>query len=137
MKNNFDKLLSNFNTNSSISLEKLNNAISINLPSDYIQFMIQYNGGEGFIGLESYLILWKIDEIISLNEAYEVSEYAPGLILFGSNGGGEAFAFDTRFDKYSIVSIPFVGMDNSLAKIVATNFTDFLKVLNKGDYNLK
>jgi hypothetical protein len=53
------------------------------------------NGGEGFIG-ENYLRAWPVEDLIQSNKDYRVDEAAPGLFLFGSSGGGEAFAFDTR-----------------------------------------
>lgn len=32
--------------------------------------------------------------MIWFNEEYQVRQYAPGVILFGSDGGGEAYGFD-------------------------------------------
>lgn len=55
--------------------------------------------------------------------------YAPGLFLFGSDGGGEAFAFDLRSNPPPVVSVPFVGMDLSLVEFVAVDFGAFLEVL--------
>jgi hypothetical protein len=66
------------------------------LPEAYLKFLLQSNGGEGFIGHSSYIILWAIEDLIKMNESYQVDEYAPGLFLFGSDGGGEAYAFDIR-----------------------------------------
>ena len=48
----------------------------------------------GFIGANAYVIFWKIGELTEVNKAYRVSEYAPGLFVFGSDDGGEAYAFD-------------------------------------------
>ena len=48
------------------------------------------NGGEGFVG-RAYLILWPIEKLRELNDAYQVEQYAPGFLIFGSDGGGEAF----------------------------------------------
>ncbi|MEQ6388713.1 hypothetical protein RZN22_05230 [Bacillaceae bacterium S4-13-58] len=62
-----------------------------------------------------FLILWAIDEIIELNEAYGVNEFAKELVLFGSDGGDTAFAFDIRNNVTQIVSVPFIGM--SIEKI--------------------
>jgi len=64
-----------------------------------------------------------------MNRSYQITEYAPGLLLFGSDGGGEAFAFDIRSGEESIVSVPFVGMDLHLARPVARDFQTFLQVL--------
>jgi hypothetical protein len=65
------------------------------MPNDYTSWLQRGNGGEGFLG-ESYVILWRADEIEPFNREYEVENYAPGLILIGSSGGGEGYAFDTR-----------------------------------------
>jgi cell wall assembly regulator SMI1 len=102
------------------------------LPAEYKQFMTNSGSGEGFVG-ENYLILWKVDELIQFNGEYEVEEYAPGLLLFGSNGGGEGYAFDTRpGEAMKIRIVPFVGMSLEDAKTVAPTFREFLAQLVKG-----
>lgn len=101
------------------------------LPGDYVRFLQETNGGEGFVGPNAYVILWRVEELLQMNKAYEVAEYAPGLFLFGSDGGGEAFAFDRRFDSESIVSVPFVGMDLALVRPQAANFQEFMERLYK------
>jgi len=64
------------------------------LPQDFKEFLSRQDGGEGFVG-EHYLILWKASELVRFNLEYEVDAYAPGLVIFASNGGGEGFAFIT------------------------------------------
>ncbi|MBJ9621825.1 SMI1/KNR4 family protein [Burkholderia multivorans] len=92
------------------SVLELVGQVESRLPDDYLALMRRHNGGEGFIGNE-YLMLWRVEDIVAFNREYEVAEYAPGLLLFGSNGGGEAYAFDTRDNSMRIVQVPFVGMD--------------------------
>jgi hypothetical protein len=87
------------------------------------------NGGEGFIG-ESYLILRSIEELISANAAYNVTEFAPQLFLFGSNGGGQAFGFDISSAARPIVSIPFVPTDRKEEIRIAPDFGVFLAILS-------
>jgi hypothetical protein len=36
--------------------------------------------------------LWPVEELVSLNRAYEVEKYLPGLLL-GSDGAGKAYGF--------------------------------------------
>jgi cell wall assembly regulator SMI1 len=98
------------------------------LPSDYKEFLKKNNGGEGFIG-ENYLILWSIEELAQFNKEYQIEEYAPGLILFGSDGGGEGFAFDRRTLPATIVQVPFIGMELNYARLMAANFDEFLAKL--------
>ncbi|MDH2054985.1 SMI1/KNR4 family protein [Achromobacter marplatensis] len=91
------------------------------LPADYLNFIGEHNGGEGFVG-ENYLILWKIGDLIDFNADYEVENYAPGIFLFGSSGGGEGYGFDTRSLKLPIVRIPFIGMELQYADKVSDDF---------------
>jgi hypothetical protein len=104
--------------------------LSFPLPVDYVRFLQRMNGGEGFLGENAYVALWRVEELSDRNAGYEVAEFAPGLFLFGSNGGGEAFAFDTRSGQFRIVAVPFVGMGDLVdAIVIATNFRTFLEVL--------
>lgn len=101
------------------------------LPEQYRAFIIAHDGGEGFIG-EQYLILWRARELAELNDAYEVARYAPGLLLFGSNGGGEAFAFDVRNQLMKVVMVPFIGMSLADAIPVADSFDGLLSAMANG-----
>ena len=111
------------------AINKLKKITNIKLPNEYKKFLKLTNGGEGFIGDNSYVMIWSIEELIELNELYEVSEYAPGLFVFGSNGGGEAYAFDTRSSSMNIVQVPFVGIDIDLIRQMATTFDEFIENL--------
>ena len=126
------RLFRNFRANAPpalSSIRQFESVSGIRLPVDYTEFLSHANGGEGFIGPHAYAILWRVEELIELNKAYRVAEYAPGLFAFGSDGGGEAFAFDRRSDAMPVVSVPFVGMELSLARPVAVNFRSFLEHL--------
>jgi hypothetical protein len=128
---NVTRYLAKFNSNpaaTSAIISDVVNRDGLDLPSDYLKFMEEINGGEGFVG-SNYLILWRIEELAKMNIDYQVQEYAPGLFLFGSDGGGEAFAFDLRSPSAPIISVPFVGLDTSLARPYALNFTEFLERL--------
>ena len=128
-----ERLLTKFNANplaDTSSIRQLETESGLHLPEDYTTFLQEVDGGEGFVG-DAYVILWRVGELLEMNRAYQVAEYAPGLFLFGSDGGGEAFAFDMRSDSKTIVSIPFVGMELESARPVASNFKAFLEELFK------
>jgi hypothetical protein len=98
--------------------------------ADFLNVLQFTNGGEGFIR-HSYFHLYSLDEMLSLNQAYQVSTFAPGLVIFGSNGGGDAFGFDTRHDPMQIVQISFIPMDFKYAELLGGNFMEFLHTLSE------
>ncbi|QDU90910.1 SMI1 / KNR4 family protein [Pirellulimonas nuda] len=133
-----DALLSEFvSTNPSSEEDVLaaEKAFGVTLPQDYRSFLLGRGGGEGFLG-EQYLILWNADQIVPYNADYEAETYAPGLLIFGSSGGGEGFAFDLRKQCNDIVAVPFIGMSLKDAKSIAPSFTDFLEKLSQPDAEL-
>jgi hypothetical protein len=129
MEINLDRLLINLNKRdpaSAVAIEALEHQLGEKLPVAYVGFLKKTNGGEGFIGKEAYMILWAVEDIASMNHAYEAQKYTPGLLLFGSDGGGEAFGFDTRSRQWPIVQVPFVGMAWHLAQPIGAAFDEFL-----------
>ncbi|AGF55940.1 hypothetical protein B0P06_005804 [Clostridium saccharoperbutylacetonicum] len=108
MSEEYKIYLDSFNTNEKIDITRIlevEKELKVKFPADYVDFMEKFNGGEGSVGKE-YLIMYKINEIIEVNDDCEVSEYVPGIILFGSNGGGEYFAFDYRESEIKYIIIP-------------------------------
>ena len=99
--------------------------LDVRLPDDYREFLEFSNGAEGFIG-DNYLDLWRVEDLPVRNKHYEVHRYAPGLFIFGSDGGGEAFGFDVRTPKVRVVQMPFVGMEWGVALEVGNSFTEFI-----------
>ena len=102
--------------------------LNAELPREYKGFLRSSNGGDGFVG-KKYVILWRVDELPSLNQSYEVQKYVPGLLVFGSSGGGEAYGFDTRLPDWTIVRVPFVGMEWAVAEPMGSSFSEFLEQL--------
>jgi len=100
-------------------------------PRDYRVFLLKHNGGEGPIG-KTYLALWRVEDLVQRNEAYCVTTYAPGLLLFGSDGGGEGYGFDTRKQPGRVVMIPFILMTWLEASYLSGDFAAFMKRLEDG-----
>jgi len=77
------------------------------LPKDYLDVIRDFGGKEGFLG-QTYLRLYRLEELIQLNIAYQVPTLLPEVFIFGSNGYGEAFAF-LLFEQ-SLVQVPFLPL---------------------------
>lgn len=82
-------------------IEKINDVI---LPKQYIDFMKEHNGGEGDIG-ETWLVLFPLEELQGMNDAYCIEEFLPGHIIIGTNGGGELYGIDAEGNYFNVPEI--------------------------------
>jgi hypothetical protein len=122
-----------FSLNPGASEEALSTAmkaLNVELPHDYREFLHASNGGVGFLG-QNYVALWRAEDLKPLNDGYDVSRFAPRLLLFGSDGGGEGYAFDIRENPWVVVRVPFIGMgDTRLTISLGRSFTEFLQYVS-------
>ncbi len=95
----------------------------MDLPERYLAYMKSGNSTEGELSVDpGRFQLWPLDDLEKLNHEYAVSEFLPGFRAFGSSGGGEMFAFNSK-DQIEI--IPFIPMEANLAKLLAQDWPDF------------
>jgi hypothetical protein len=74
-------------------------------------------------------MLSPIEELVELNAAYDVETNAPGLFVFGFDGGGEAFAL--RLRSGSVIMFPWIGVDAESIVEMAPSFNQFLERLHR------
>src|SRR5262249_30653850 len=102
--------------NAGASEEEINELLGsagTELPQEYLDFLRAANGGEGPLGERGYLALWRAEEVGQANQEYSVAEFAPGLLLIGSDGGGTAVGIDLRSSDSGgmhFVELPFIPM---------------------------
>ena len=95
------------------------------LPADYLECIQQFNGAEGWVRC-SYLRLYPLEQLKWINEIYHIREFLPDILLFGSTGCGEAYAFDLRSDPAKIIKVPFIPLDRDYSDFTCENFTEFI-----------
>jgi hypothetical protein len=115
------------------SIQKLVDNAGKELPEEYLALLGYSDGGDGVLGIEpGWLQLWSSADVLENNKDYEIEEYIPGFFGFGSSGGGELLAFDTRRGKpWKIVMIPFVPMSAELAIVIAKDFDEFIRAIGR------
>jgi hypothetical protein len=103
------------------------------LPQSYLAQLASSNGGEGSLGVEpGWISLWPAETVIAMNSRYSITDFLPGFFGFGSNGGGELFAFDARgAEPYPIVMVPFITMDPDDAVAIAHSFEELRTLIGK------
>ena len=111
------------------ALDELRREAGFELPRSYLDLLERDNGGEGTLALApGRYVLWPAEEVLVLNQGFEVDECYPGLFAFGSDGGQHMLAFDTRSAPYAIVAAPFVGVAEEIVP-VAPHFEAFHRMM--------
>ena len=99
------------------------------IPPDYISYLAGDGPKEGALTVEpGWFQLWPSSEIEQRNRDYEVEEFAPEFLGFGSSGGGEMLAFD---EHGAVFMIPFIGMASHEAVRVADSWSQFLERIER------
>ncbi|MBR7801520.1 SMI1/KNR4 family protein [Undibacterium fentianense] len=84
---------------------------------------------EGELSVEpEWYVLWPPSELEELNRDYQLSEYAPGLMAFGGNGGGELLVLN-EFGE--VFYLPTIGMAPEEAIKIAGNLNEFKAYMKK------
>jgi hypothetical protein len=131
MSNAIEELLAQMKKNPGASEANLRDLVEkswVALPDWYLNLLRISNGAEGEVG-SSYLGLWPAEDVISNNIGYCAQEFYPGMLLFGSDMGGIAYAFDGREGKSPIVEIPFVSSFPEDVVYRGDTVDDFLQFL--------
>jgi cell wall assembly regulator SMI1 len=104
-------------------------ALSRGIPEDYQRVLLQTDGLEGFIGEYQYIVLWAVADLVGLNQAYSVAEFAPGVTLLGTNGADTGYGFREQDGVAHYVQVPLVGMDLSHVSVLGETFQEMLNRL--------
>jgi hypothetical protein len=78
---------------------------------------------EGELSVEpEWYVLWKPEELEDFNREYQLSEYAPGFVTFGGNGGGELLVTNKEGEVFYM---PAIGMAPETAIKIASSLQEF------------
>ena len=97
-----DGLFSDFGFNEGTDQE-IYEVNGVALPGEYLQFMHEHDGGEGDVGENSYMQLFRLGELQQINDEYQVREYMDDYYIWGTDLGGMLFGYSSRTGLYSAV----------------------------------
>ena len=82
-------------------IDTVHQQLDFKLPSDYIEVMKEFNGGEGEVGENSWLLMYPLEDLVSVNQDYSLlMNKVPNLFLFGKDAADSGYAFDKRKQTY-------------------------------------
>lgn len=102
----------------------------IEFPEDYTSYMNNLRDHEIY-SENGYVELFPVSELNQINTEYETEQYVPNFVAVGTNGAGVGIFINKENKQF--YSIPFVGMDESDAVLLANSFSEFIyKFENEG-----
>ncbi len=115
-----------FQFNAPYSGDRITELNGVSLPQSYIDFMSRHNGGEGDIG-ETWLVLYRMEELQEVNDSYDISDYLPGSIIIGTNGGDEFYGINSSGEFFNVPMI----MDEQDITILCDDMEMFAEKVNE------
>lgn len=114
------------------AIEQLRQHASSALPEAYVALLRYSNGGEGPLALPPlYFMLYEVEYTSEVNQSPYQRQWYPGFFVFGSNGGLETIAFDTRGKEHwpIVMYDPIAGTESAVT--IAKNMEDFIRAIGR------
>jgi hypothetical protein len=110
-------------------VKEVQSQLDFQLPSDYVEVIKHYNGGEGEIGENSWLCLFGIEELINTNKDYHLlMDDIPEYFLFAKDSADTGFAFHK--EKKTIHSFGLMSdFKTDAIKFCGNSFLEFIEYL--------
>lgn len=112
-------------------ISRIESDLGITLPSEYREFLLRDNGGEGWLG-DNFIAMWSAENIVKDNIDYKSKEFVPGIVLIGSSGGGLAYGIDFSQKPPCYIEVPFMPLDRDLVEKISISFADFFDQVARG-----
>jgi hypothetical protein len=98
------------------------------LPESYLDLLGRSNGVESCVNDSGgdVLTLWAASELARKNREYQVQQWLPTVLAFGSDGGGDAIAFQrlpaSDPEQWPVVRVGFGDLDPGALVVLAPGF---------------
>ncbi|SFN92463.1 hypothetical protein SAMN05421594_4737 [Chryseobacterium oleae] len=108
-------------------------SLNFEYPNDYLSYINNLKDNE--INSENgYIELFPLNELEAINKEYETQKLVPNFIAIGTNGSGVGIFINK--ENSNIYSIPFVGMEESDAVLLAESFSEFIYKFENDDMEI-
>jgi len=107
-------------------------ALGYNLPTAYLRLLAETNGAEWGVhdgNSGECLVLWQVNEIVTMNQGYQIQRWLPDVLAVGSDGGGDAVVLDrsslSHPDVWPVARVGFGDLEADGMILQAHSFADW------------
>jgi len=119
---------------SEAAIEQLGIVVPFVLPQTYLALLAFSNSGEGDLPVQPlWFVLNSVEDVIETARGGTFKEFFPGFFVIGSNGAGEAIAFDLRLTgSRPIVAFDMTNIDLDESVLpIAPDFDAFIEMIGR------
>lgn len=110
-------------------IDQVQNQLNFELPRDYLDVLKEFNGGEGQIGENSWLLLYALEDLPGINHDYSLlMEQIPDYFLFGKDSADSGFAFHKEKWTYHTFGL-MSNFKTDPIDFCGNDFSEFLEFL--------
>ena len=110
-------------------IEKAQNQLDFDVPTDYLEVIGKYDGSEGEVGEHRWLDLFPINQLIEINGYYsDLMDEIPDYFLFGKDAADTGFAFHKKNGGYYAFGL-MSNFATDPIKFYGNTFLEFIKKL--------
>lgn len=110
-------------------LADLQAALGYHLPAAYLHLLAETDGAEWGVhdgDSGDCLVLWQVNEIITMNQGYQIQRWLPHVLAIGSDGGGDAIVLDrsssSHTDAWPVARVGFGDLEVDEMMLQANSF---------------
>lgn len=118
---------------SDAALSELQASASGGLPAEYLELLAWSNGGEGPLPVQPFwLVLSSAEGALNEWTSGNFTDHFPNLFVFGTNGAGEAFAFNTTTTGPRVVYFDMTNIDLEESVVeIAPSMAAFIDLMGR------
>ncbi len=128
-----DNVLTNGETLSAIQMIELQQLFEFSFPTEYIEILKEYNGSEGNVSDEGYLLLFPANDLFDANYTWYkiLMEDIPDYFLFGKDAADTGYAFHKHNHSYHSFGL-MSNFETDKITFCGNNFLEFLLAISEG-----
>jgi hypothetical protein len=110
-------------------LQEVQKKVNFDFPQEYADFLREFNGAEGEVGENSWLVIFRLEQLIPFNKALDLlNEDSPPYFVFGKDAAETDYGFH-KIDKTFHSFGAYTDYRDEEVVFCGNSFSEFIEFL--------